>query len=63
MRNDAFTWIGDAEFSGVAGQLREVSVRGGGAWWIYGDTNGDKTADLTIYVSGSTPVLPTDIVL
>ena len=64
VRNDAFTWIGDAEFSGVAGQLREVSVRGGGGWWIYGDTNGDKTADLTIYVSGSTPLLPnSDIVL
>lgn len=60
--NDAFTWIGDAEFSGAAGQLREVAARGGG-WFLHGDTNGDKVADLTIYVAGSTPVLPTDLVL
>lgn len=63
VRNDSFTWIGDAAFRGVAGELREVAVRGGG-WLLLGDTNGDKVADLTIFVTSSTPLLPNgDIVL
>lgn len=60
--NDAFHWIGSDAFSGAAGELREVAARGGG-WFLYGDTNGDKAADVTIFVAGSTPVLPGDIVL
>jgi hypothetical protein len=60
--NDAFHWIGSDAFGGTAGELREVAARGGG-WFLYGDTDGDRTADVTIFVAGSTPVLPGDIVL
>lgn len=61
--NDAFTWIGSDAFHGISGELREVAVRGGG-YWLYGDTNGDKTADLVIFVNSGTPPLPnSDIVL
>ena len=60
--NDAFTWIGSEAFHGVAGELREVAARGGGSF-LYGDTNGDKAADLVIFVASSTPVLPSDILL
>ena len=42
--NQAFTFIAAAEFSGVAGQLRCVNGV------VYGDTNGDRVADLQINV-------------
>ena len=60
--NDAFSYIGANAFSGAAGELRVVAARGGG-WFVYGDTNGDKVADLTIHVDGAQPPLPADILL
>ena len=59
--DDAFSWIGGNAFSGAAGELRVVSARGG--WFVYGDTNGDRSADLTLFVEGSQPPLATDILL
>ncbi|NWG70281.1 MAG: pre-peptidase C-terminal domain-containing protein [Parvularculaceae bacterium] len=43
---NAFTWIGGAAFSGVAGQLRSYSS--GGAFFFAGDTNGDGVADFRV---------------
>lgn len=60
--NDAFTFIGSDAFHGVAGELREVAARGGG-YFLYGDTNGDKAADLAIFVQSSTSLVAGDIVL
>jgi serralysin len=44
--NQAFTFIGSAAFTGVAGQLRYQTV--GSDTHIQGDTNGDRRADITI---------------
>lgn len=50
--NEAFTWIGEAGFTGVAGELRtkhlgaKIAVRGG--------TDGDRVADFEITVIGGT---------
>ena len=45
-KNDAFTYIGTAAFHGKAGELRYVKQ--GSETFVYGDTNGDKTADFAI---------------
>jgi Ca2+-binding RTX toxin-like protein len=47
--NTAFTHIGDAAFSGVAGQLR--TSQDGGVWRVEGDVDGDGFADLIIAVT------------
>ena len=49
--HDTFSWIGDSNFSGVAGQLRYQFV--GTYTVVYGDTNGDKVADFEIGVAGN----------
>jgi serralysin len=59
--NDAFTFIGNAAFSGVAGQLRAQTV--GGQTHIFGDTNGDSIADLHIIVANTTTVVGGDFVV
>lgn len=48
--DDAFKFVGTAEFSGKAGELRyEVS---NGAAHVYGDVNGDGMADFAIVLNG-----------
>jgi Ca2+-binding RTX toxin-like protein len=47
--NDAFTFIGNAAFSNVAGQLR--AYQSGANWFVEGDIDGDGTADLIIQVT------------
>lgn len=59
--NQAFTFIGTAAFSGVAGQLRYETS--GGTTTISGDVNGDGIADLQILVSGSLALISSDFVL
>jgi Ca2+-binding RTX toxin-like protein len=54
LANDAFSFIGVAGFSGVAGQLRWGDV--GGERVIQGDVNGDSLADLTIRTPVAGPV-------
>jgi Ca2+-binding RTX toxin-like protein len=49
--NDAFSFIGAAAFSGIAGQLR--ATQSGVTWLIEGDVNGDKVADLVIAVTAT----------
>ncbi|QNT69927.1 hypothetical protein [Defluviicoccus vanus] len=53
--NQAFTFIGTAAFSGVAGQLHVVAS--GTNTLVQGDINGDKVADFEILVQDGT-VLP-----
>ena len=54
-RDDAFAFIGDAAFSGHAGELR-YGTRGADTL-LLGDTDGDGAADLVIRLSGHvTPV-------
>lgn len=49
--NQAFTYIGTAAFTGVAGQLH-VEYSGGNTY-VVGDVNGDRIADFAITVSGA----------
>lgn len=51
-RNEAFSFIGSAAFSGSAGQLRAEQL-GTGLFYVSGDTNGDKAADFGIYVQST----------
>lgn len=59
--DDAFTFIGTAAFTGVAGQLRYAIA--GGFTTIYGDTNGDGLADLAVTLNGSIALVAADFVL
>lgn len=59
--DQAFTFIGTAGFSGVAGQLR-YSVYGE-VCLVGADVNGDRVADFQIAVSGTTWMTGTDFIL
>ena len=59
--DQAFTWIGTGSFGGVAGQLRYAQASGDTV--IYGDTNGDRVADLAIHLEGLVSLAATDFVL
>lgn len=49
--DDAFDFIGDTAFGGVAGQLRATAV--GDTWLVEGDVDGDGIADFSILVSAT----------
>ena len=51
----AFTFIGTAAFTNVAGQLR--ATESGGVWTVEGDVNGDGLADLIIEVNLVSPMI------
>ncbi|VVT12628.1 CAP domain-containing protein [Erythrobacter sp. EC-HK427] len=59
--DNAFTFIGAAEFTGVAGQLR--FEQSGGVTMVYMDTNGDMTADYAIALTGLITLTEADFVL
>jgi Ca2+-binding RTX toxin-like protein len=59
--NQAFSFIGSAAFSGVAGQLRYTNYSGNVI--IAADVNGDSTADMQILVAGTTFMTGTDFIL
>lgn len=59
--DDAFTFIGTAAFTGVAGQLRYQVV--GNAAFVSGDTNGDGVADFLIRVDGLASMSASDFQL
>jgi Ca2+-binding RTX toxin-like protein len=47
--NQAFTFIGDAAFSGAAGELRAYAGANN-SYFIAGDINGDRAADIMVQV-------------
>jgi len=57
----AFHFIGDAVFSGIAGELRAVVV--GDRTYLYGDTNGDLTPELVVRIDGATDLTAADFIL
>jgi Ca2+-binding RTX toxin-like protein len=59
--NQAFSFIGSAAFSGVAGQLRYTNYSGNVI--IDADVNGDSVADMQILVAGTTLMAGTDFIL
>jgi Ca2+-binding RTX toxin-like protein len=59
--DQAFTFIGTANFSGAEGQLR-YTVSGTTAL-VYGDINGDKISDFHFQVKPTSSLLATDFVL
>lgn len=61
--NQAFTFIGEAKFSGVAGELRYREVSNGANREIQGDTDGDGNPDFLILVTGSLTLAADDFVL
>ncbi|MGK9237390.1 M10 family metallopeptidase C-terminal domain-containing protein, partial [Inquilinus limosus] len=50
-KDEAFTLIGESDFSGTAGQLRYEHRDGDTV--VQGDTNGDGQADLEIVLTGT----------
>jgi Ca2+-binding RTX toxin-like protein len=63
--NDAFTFIGNAAFSatGSAGQLRIQGLGGANALILEADVNGDRIADMQIFVNLTTAMALGDFVL
>jgi Ca2+-binding RTX toxin-like protein len=59
--DDAFTFVGSAAFSGVAGELRAFTANG--RTLLMGDVDGDKVADIAISLTNAEPLVVTDIVL
>ncbi|MGO1081284.1 M10 family metallopeptidase C-terminal domain-containing protein, partial [Inquilinus sp. CA228] len=59
--NQAFSFIGGALYTGVAGQLRTSAV--GGVTTIAGDVNGDSVSDFHIQLTGTIALAATDFVL
>jgi Tol biopolymer transport system component/Ca2+-binding RTX toxin-like protein len=62
--NQAFAFIGQAAFSGKAGELRAAFDAGMNLWAIQGDVNGDGGIDFQLYVStGAGPPPEADFLL
>jgi Ca2+-binding RTX toxin-like protein len=59
--NQAFSFIGTAAFSGVAGQLRYVKI--GADSHIYSDINGDRVIDMHIISNVAANFTAADFVL
>jgi len=59
--NDAFSFIGAAAFTTVAGQLRYSSAAG--VTTVLMDVNGDGTADMTIRLTGTLALTAQDFIL
>ncbi len=55
--NDAFTYIGSADFGGVAGQLRYAGDL------VQADVNGDRVADFEVQIAGAPALQSDDFVL
>ena len=59
--DQAFRWIGNGAFTGVAGQLHYAHA--GGNTYVEGDTNGDGVADIVIALTGTINLAAADFVL
>jgi len=62
-RNNAFVFIGDAEFSGSAGELRYRLSNDGQSTIVLGDTDGDTLVDLRIELEGVFVLEDADFIL
>lgn len=60
-KNDAFMFLGTGKFTGHAGDLRYVTGTSGTT--VYGDVNGDKTADFAIYLDDAVKLVAGDFLL
>jgi len=60
-RNDAFGFVGDAAFSGKAGELRYATANG--VTSVMGDVNGDGAADFTFTLAGTQSLAAADFIL
>ena len=61
--NDAFTFIGSTGFSGTAGELRTQNLGGPNAILVEADIDGDRVADMQIFVNLTTFMNETDFIL
>lgn len=61
--NQAFTFLGTGAFTGTAGQLRYTTGAGDGLTHVYGDVNGDGTADFEIKLTGTLSLAASDFIL
>ena len=61
--HDGFTFIGSSAFSGTAGQLRFFSFGGGNFNIVEVDLNGDRVADMQIFVNLTNTMLESDFIL
>jgi len=59
--DQAFSFVGDAAFSGVAGELRYV--KSSAATYVMGDVNGDRVADFSVWVKGVIDFQSSDFIL
>ena len=59
--NQAFSFIGNSGFTGIAGQLRSDGLVG--VTSCYGDINGDSQADFQIQITALVPLVKTDFIL
>jgi Ca2+-binding RTX toxin-like protein len=60
--DNAFSFIGSAAFTSVAGQLR-AELQSGSTWLVEGDVNGDGTADLAMLVTSDHALAAGDFLL
>jgi len=61
--DDAFVFIGDAKFSGAAGELRYSFNKNTDTTVVAGDVDGDGNADFRIDLSGRINLTELDFVL
>ncbi|MGZ2386201.1 calcium-binding protein [Rhizobium brockwellii] len=59
--NEAFSFVGSAAFSGVAGELRAETLSG--ITHVYGDVNADGAADFEIVLNNGASLSATDFIL
>ena len=59
--NQSFTFIGTADFSGRAGQLRVE--RDDGGIFVFGDVDGNRVADFVIGLQGVSALSASDFFL
>jgi Ca2+-binding RTX toxin-like protein len=64
--NQAFSFIGNAAFSGTAGELRFENISlGGPVWMVQGDNNGDGVSDFEVIlvINPADPITASDFIL
>ncbi|HEX8379571.1 MAG TPA: M10 family metallopeptidase C-terminal domain-containing protein, partial [Allosphingosinicella sp.] len=64
--DQAFNFVGNAAFSGTAGELRFENISlGGPVWMVQGDTNGDGVSDfeVVLVINPPDPITSSDFIL